>query len=101
VLRLLTPDNKRKVDEYRQECLLHYQRMEQNNSSIAWESQKAETLKRIDENADILVMQSLENLKSFETYLVEKEKAARTMSAEEVKRLEEDLATASLSGLSN
>ena len=98
MLRLATPDNQRKIDEYRQECLLHYRRMAQNNGSIAWESKKAETLKGIDESADTLVMQSLENLKSFETYLVEK--AAQRMSAEEVKGLEEDLATASQSGLS-
>ena len=86
VLRLATADTKKKIDNYREDCLLRYRRMAQkHNGSIAWESQKAHTLQMIDKTATTLVNQSVQNLKSIETYL--KQKAARRIFANEVKCL--------------
>ncbi len=83
MLHLATADNKKKIDKYRQDCLLRYRRMAQrHNGSIAWESQKAHTMQLIDETATTLVAQSLENLKSIETDM--KNKAAKRISANEV-----------------
>ena len=84
MLRLATADNKKKIDDYREDSLLRYRRMAQElNGSIAWESEKAHTLQKIDETATILICQCEENLLSIETYL--KQKAARRIFANEVK----------------
>ena len=86
MFRLATPDTKRKIDNYRRDCLVRYRRMEKNhNGSIAWESNKAVTMMQIDETTNTLVRQSLENIDSIVNYLVER--AAKRMFAEEVMTL--------------
>ena len=87
---------KRNIDNYRQDYLLRYRRMQKNNNgSVACEENKAVTMMEIDETTSTLVRQSFDNLKSIETYLHQidsfftylVERAARRTFSDEVTTL--------------